>query len=112
MGFSNGSDGKEPACSAGNPGLIPGSGTPFQYSCLENSMERGAWQATVHGVPKSWTRLTNTFTFRVLNSMPATLKLWWSTIRSQSFFPDLRTGQIGLFNGERVEITIPSLIRS
>ena len=47
--------------------LIPGSGrspgegngSPLQYSCLENSMDRGAWQATVHGVAKSWTLLSN-----------------------------------------------------
>ena len=54
-------------------GLIPGSGrspgegngNPFQYSCLENSMDRGAWQATVHGVTKSWSRLSDyTFTFK------------------------------------------------
>ena len=32
-----------------------GNGNPFQYSCLENSMDRGAWRATVHGVTKSWT---------------------------------------------------------
>ena len=32
-----------------------GSGNPLQYSCLENSMDRGAWWATVHGVSKSWT---------------------------------------------------------
>ena len=51
-------------------GLIPGSGrsprgghgNPFQYSCLENPMDRGAWQATVHGVAGSWTRLSD-FTF-------------------------------------------------
>ena len=36
-----------------------GNGTPLQYSCLENPMDRGAWQATVHGVAKSWTRLSN-----------------------------------------------------
>ena len=48
-------------------GLIPGSerfagegnGNPLQYSCMENSMDRGAWWATVHGVAKSWTRLSN-----------------------------------------------------
>ena len=41
-----------------------GSGTPLQYSCLENPMDRGAWWAVVHGVAKSWTRLSNfTFTF-------------------------------------------------
>ena len=51
-------DGKESACNAGDPGLIPGlgrtpgevNGYPVQYSCLENSMDRGAWQATVHRV--------------------------------------------------------------
>ena len=49
--FSGGSDGKESACNAGDPGLIPGSGRspgeengkPFWYSCLENSMDREAW---------------------------------------------------------------------
>ena len=57
-GFPGGSGGKESACNAGNLGSIPGSGTspaeensyPLQYSCLENSMDRGDWQATVHGV--------------------------------------------------------------
>ena len=53
------------ACNAGDMGLIPGSGrypgvgngNLLQYSCLENAMDRGARQATVHGVAKSWTRL-------------------------------------------------------
>ena len=36
-----------------------GNGCPLQYSCLENSMDRGAWRATVHGVAKSWTGLSN-----------------------------------------------------
>ena len=66
MGFPGGSDGKESACNAGNPGSIPGSGrspgegnsNPLQYSCLENSMDRGAWWATVHEVPRSWTLLS------------------------------------------------------
>ena len=57
------SGGKESACNAGDPGLIPGSGrspgegngNPLQYSCLENSMDREAWLATVHGVSKSRT---------------------------------------------------------
>ena len=41
-----------------------GSGTPLQYSCLENPMDGGAWEAAVHGVVKSWTRLSDfTFTF-------------------------------------------------
>ena len=46
--------------------LSVGNGNPFQYSCLENSMDRGAWQATVHEVPKSRTRLSDfTFTFHL-----------------------------------------------
>ena len=64
---SGGSDGKESACNAGDLGLIPGSGrspgegngNPLQYSCLENSMDSGAWEATVHGVAKSQIRLSN-----------------------------------------------------
>ena len=57
-GFPGGSDGQDFACNAGDPGLIsesersPGerNGYPLQYSCLENSMDRGAWQAIDHGV--------------------------------------------------------------
>ena len=63
MGFLGGSDGRESACNAGDPGSILGSGRslgerngyPLKYSCLENSMDRGDWQVTVHGVAKSWT---------------------------------------------------------
>ena len=62
-----GSDGKEFACNAGDPDLIPGlEGSPggehansFQYSCLENFMARGTWWATVHRVTKSWTGLSH-----------------------------------------------------
>ena len=65
------SDSKESACKAGDPGSIPGSGrssgewhgNPQQYSCLENPMDRGPWQATVHEVTNSRTWLaTNTTT--------------------------------------------------
>ena len=42
-----------------SPGVGVGSGTPLQYSCLENSMGRGVWQATVHGVAKSQTQLSD-----------------------------------------------------
>ena len=70
MGFPCGSDGKESTCSARDAGAlssIPGSGkspgeengNPLQYPCLENSMSRGAWQATVHRVAKSRTQLRN-----------------------------------------------------
>ena len=65
--FPGGSDGKASVYSAGDPGSIPGlgrspeegNGTPLQYSCLENPMDGGAWWATVHGVTKSRTRLSD-----------------------------------------------------
>ena len=70
MGFPGGPDGKEFACNVratGDPGSVPGlgrspgegNGNPLEYSCLENPMDRGAWQATVHGVAMSQTRLSN-----------------------------------------------------
>ena len=67
MGLPGGSDGKESTCDAGDPGSIPGlggspgesNGYPLQYSCLENPMDRRAWQATVHGVAKSRTQLSD-----------------------------------------------------
>ena len=57
-GYPGGSDGKESTCSVGDLGSIPGlgrspgegKGYPIQYSGLENSMDGGAWQATVHGI--------------------------------------------------------------
>ena len=62
-----GSEGKASACSVGDWGLIPGSGSSpgegncnsLQYSCLENPIDRGAWKTTVHQVTKSWTRLSD-----------------------------------------------------
>ena len=65
LGFPGGSDSKEAACNAGDPGLTPGlerfpgegNGYPLHYCYLENSTHRGAWRATVHGVTKSRTRL-------------------------------------------------------
>ena len=67
LGFPGGSEGKESACNARDLGSIPGLGrspgegyiNPLQYSCLGNSMDRGTWQATVHGVTKSWTQRSN-----------------------------------------------------
>ena len=57
-GFPGVSEGKESACNVGDLGSIPGlrrspgegNGNPLQYSCLENPMDRAAWQATVHGI--------------------------------------------------------------
>ena len=67
--FPGGSDGKESACRAGDSGLIPGlgrspgegHGNPLQYSCPENSMDRRAWQAIIHG-SQSWTWLRDKHT--------------------------------------------------
>ena len=61
MGFPGGASVKESACNAGDQGSIPGlgrspgggNGNPLQYSCLENSIDREAWQATVYGVAES-----------------------------------------------------------
>ena len=73
-----GAEVKASACSAGDLGSIPGSGrspgegngNPLQYSCLENPMDGGAWWATVYGVAKSRTRLSDlTFTFLYVNSL-------------------------------------------
>ena len=71
LSFPGGSDGKESACNAEDPGSIPGLGRspgeghgyPLQYSGLENPMDRGAWGATVHGVAKSQTRLSDNGNF-------------------------------------------------
>ena len=70
MGFPGGADGKESSCSAGDLGLVPGSGrspgegngNPLQYSCLENPLDRGAWWATARGAVKSRTRLSASHT--------------------------------------------------
>ena len=67
MGFPGGSVVKNLPANAGDECSIPGSGrspgegngNPHQYSCLENSMDRRAWRAMVHGVTKSWTQLSN-----------------------------------------------------
>ena len=66
-GYPGGSDSKESSCKAGDPGSIPElgrfpgeeNGYPLQYSCLKNSMNRGAWWAIVHGVTKNQTWLSN-----------------------------------------------------
>ena len=74
--FLGSSDGKEPACNVGDRGLIPGSGrspgeangNSLQYSCLENFMDRGAWQATVH--------TTNTYTHTRARAKYVSLTCW------------------------------------
>ena len=94
---SSGSDWKESACNAGDPGSIlgsgrsagEGSGNPLQYSCLENPMDRGAWLSTVHRVTQSPTRLSishrNTRRFPKMGSCPQVVNgyslgnfwYWW-----------------------------------
>ena len=88
--------GKEPACNAGDPDPIPGSGrspgegngNPLQYSCLENFMDRGDWQATVRGVAKSGTWLsthtrvhahthTHAIVIRVLSAAVSAFIFWF-----------------------------------
>ena len=67
LGFPSGSDDKESALNAGDPGWIPGlgrspgegNGNPLQYSCLENSMDRRDWRVAVHWVAKSKTQLSD-----------------------------------------------------
>ena len=67
LGFLGGSAVKNQPANAGDSSSIPGSGgspvigngNPLQYSCLVNTMDRGAWQAIVHGVTKSQTRLSD-----------------------------------------------------
>ena len=76
--FPGGSDGEASACNAGDPGLIPelgrslgeGNGNPLQYSCLENSMDGGAWWPTVHGVTKSHIRLSDFMSDVERSSLP------------------------------------------
>ena len=78
MIFPGGSEVKVSACNVGDLDSIPGlgrslregKGNPFQYSCLENLMDRGAWRATVHGVAKSWTQLSDFTVLHLEHSLP------------------------------------------
>ena len=94
--FPGGSDQKESACKARNMGSVPGlgrspgkgNGYPHQYSCLENSTDRGVWQATVHRVTRNQTRLkqlsTHTHAFHGMHVLWLTAHTWlltkWRTI--------------------------------
>ena len=85
-GFSGGSDGKASVCNAGDPALIPGSGrspgeengNPLQYSCLENSMDCGAWWATVHGVTESRTQLSDFTSLHFTSEDKVPLGILWN----------------------------------
>ena len=94
--FPSGSDGKASACNVGNLGSIPGSGrspgegngNPLQYSCLENSMDGGAWWATVHGVAKSQTWLSNfTHSLRLVLCMYVSLCNVIFIFRTSQYLP-------------------------
>ena len=84
MGFPGGSDDKESACNAVDPGLTPGSGRstgegngyPLQYSCQEKSTDRGAWRATVDKVTRAGHNgVTNTFIAKCISSTENSLFL-------------------------------------
>ena len=73
LDFCGGSDGKESACRGGDPGSIPGlgrslgegNGNPLQYSCLENSMDSGAWRVTIHRGHKESDTMEHTLPRRI-----------------------------------------------
>ena len=102
--FPDGSDGKESACNVGDSGSISGSGRsrrrgngyPLQCSCLENSMDRGAWQATVHGVTKSQTQLMD-FHFSYLRARVKRLAQCQGLSRKPRFKNTCKFSTISLF---------------
>ena len=100
---------KNPPANAGDTGSIPGSGRSpgeghgnlFQCSCLENPMDRGAWQAIVHGVTKSQTQLNNNATFTFMVSKP-----WacWPSKFSSKFYLKLTLEEGSRQVDERIPI--------
>ena len=79
LGFPGGSDGKESACNAEVLGRSPGERNgwlPTLYSCLENSIDRGDWWATVHGFAKSWTQLSDSLLHRAYFHLVENDQLW------------------------------------
>ena len=97
---------KESTCKAGDAGLITGlgrspegeHGNPLQYSCLENPMDRGAWQATVHGVTRLKRLITHTTTFLLhghtqdsCNALEVSTYFWRAGKTSNLFLNKLKT---------------------
>ena len=96
VGFPGDSGGKGSACYAGDPGSIPelgrspaeGNGYPLQYSCLENSMDRGAWRAIVHGVAKNQMQLSN-FHFFLMWKVLKSITVQYYTAQCVGWVPRL-----------------------
>ena len=98
--FPGDSNGRESACNAGDLGSIPrlgrspgeGNGYPLQYSCVENLMVRGAWQATVHGATRvryDWAINTNLTNWRIVHKLPMiinTISKLCELLNRQSFY--------------------------
>ena len=110
-GLSWSLDSKESSCNAGDPDLIPGlgrspvegNGNPLQYSCLENPMDGEALQATVHGIAKSWTRLSYWHIYfhfsYVYKQGSSTVKFVHHTSREKGLIVQLRTS-LAFFSAE------------
>ena len=117
MGFPGGSDGKESACSGKDLSSIlglgrapgEGKGYPLQYSCLENSMDRGAWRATVHGVEKSWTWLSDFYycLLLIIKSTVFWLLIILVTIKHR-FTLLIKLVTIGVMGASQVVIVVPA----
>ena len=113
MGFPHSSVSKESACNAGDLGSIPGSGrspgkgngSSFQYSCLENPMDRGAWWATVHGVVRVGHEWSHSMYGCVYMGLWCRLNKHRASYRTgpNSFFPAVRdvTSCLATAQGER-----------
>ena len=119
MGFPGGLDGKESAYNEKDLGQIPGSGrspgegngNPFQYCCLGNRMDRGAWQATVHGVTKRQTQSSDkhfhfTFTLKMLTATCWVVKRWL-TFLGFSSCQSVATFRNNEHKGEVMLISVP-----
>ena len=88
LSIPGGSEVKVSACNVGDLGSTPrsgispgeGNGNPLQYSCLDNPMNGGPWWATVHGVAKSWTRLSNLTYALCMMLLTTVSNLFFSTL--------------------------------
>ena len=101
---------KNPPASAGDLGSVPGlrrspggrNGNPLQYSCLENPMDRGTWQAADHGIAQSWTQLS-IHTHMHIYPGTGTVAITMSESRTESVHPILYTYNLKLGTLSRLE---------